>query len=37
MEIYAHPTFQMACRRFDIVADHFQISTCEETSEIAVR
>jgi glutamate dehydrogenase (NAD(P)+) len=25
MEIYAHPTFQMACRQFDIVADHLQI------------
>jgi len=29
MEIYAHPTFQMACRQFDIVADHLQISTSE--------
>jgi len=26
MEIYAHPTFQMACRQFDLVADHLQIS-----------
>jgi glutamate dehydrogenase (NAD(P)+) len=25
MEIYAHPTFQMACRQFDIVADYLQI------------
>jgi glutamate dehydrogenase (NAD(P)+) len=25
MEIYAHPTFQMACRQFDTVADHLQI------------
>src|ERR1035441_9805063 len=25
MEIYAHPTFQMACRQFDLVADHLQI------------
>jgi glutamate dehydrogenase (NAD(P)+) len=25
MDIYAHPTFQMACRQFDIVADHLQI------------
>ena len=25
MEIYAHPTFQMACRQFDIVAEHLQI------------
>jgi glutamate dehydrogenase (NAD(P)+) len=25
MEIYAHPTFAMACRQFDIVADHLQI------------
>jgi glutamate dehydrogenase (NAD(P)+) len=25
MEIYDHPTFQMACRQFDIVADHLQI------------
>jgi glutamate dehydrogenase (NAD(P)+) len=29
MEIYAHPTFQMACRQFDIVADHLQIPTSE--------
>jgi glutamate dehydrogenase (NAD(P)+) len=25
MDIYAHPTFQMACRQFDVVADHLQI------------
>jgi len=25
MQIYDHPTFQMACRQFDIVADHLQI------------
>jgi glutamate dehydrogenase (NAD(P)+) len=25
MEIYAHPTFQMACQQFDLVADHLQI------------
>jgi len=25
MEIYAHPTFEMACRQFDLVADHLQI------------
>jgi glutamate dehydrogenase (NAD(P)+) len=25
MEIYTHPTFQMACQQFDIVADHLQI------------
>jgi glutamate dehydrogenase (NAD(P)+) len=29
MEIYAHPTFQMACRQFDIVADHLQIKASE--------
>ena len=29
MEIYAHPTFQMACRQFDIVADHLQIPANE--------
>jgi glutamate dehydrogenase (NAD(P)+) len=29
MEIYAHPTFQMACRQFDIVADHLQIPAGE--------
>jgi len=25
MEIYSHPTFQMACQQFDVVADHLQI------------
>ncbi len=25
MEIYDHPTFHMACRQFDLVADHLQI------------
>jgi len=25
MDIYNHPTFQMACRQFDVVADHLQI------------
>src|SRR5271169_2794869 len=25
MQVYDHPTFQMACRQFDIVADHLQI------------
>ena len=29
MEIYAHPTFQMACRQFDSVADHLQIPANE--------
>ena len=29
MEIYAHPTFQMACQQFDIVADHLQIPASE--------
>lgn len=29
MEIYAHPTFQMACRQFDLVADHLQIPVSE--------
>jgi glutamate dehydrogenase (NAD(P)+) len=29
MEIYAHPTFQMACRQFDLVADHLQIPASE--------
>jgi glutamate dehydrogenase (NAD(P)+) len=29
MEIYAHPTFHMACRQFDIVADHLQIPASE--------
>ncbi|HLP78056.1 MAG TPA: Glu/Leu/Phe/Val dehydrogenase, partial [Candidatus Paceibacterota bacterium] len=25
MEIYNHPTFQMACQQFDLVADHLEI------------
>ena len=25
MQVYDHPTFQMACRQFDVVADHLQI------------
>jgi len=25
MDLYAHPTFDMACRQFDLVADHLQI------------
>jgi len=25
MQIYDHPTFQMACQQFDLVADHLQI------------
>jgi glutamate dehydrogenase (NAD(P)+) len=25
MEIYAHPIFEMACRQFDVVADHLEI------------
>src|SRR5271167_513310 len=29
MEIYAHPTFQMACQQFDIVADHLNIPASE--------
>jgi len=29
MEIYDHPTFQMACRQFDLVADHLQIPQSE--------
>jgi glutamate dehydrogenase (NAD(P)+) len=29
MQIYAHPTFDMACRQFDIVADHLQIPANE--------
>ncbi|MEI9962821.1 MAG: Glu/Leu/Phe/Val dehydrogenase [Limisphaerales bacterium] len=29
MEIYNHPTFQMACSQFDLVADHLQIPTDE--------
>src|SRR5277367_3266113 len=29
MQVYDHPTFQMACRQFDIVADHLQIPASE--------
>src|SRR5471032_613578 len=29
MEIYSHPTFDMACRQFDLVADHLQIPANE--------
>ena len=29
MEIYANPTFNMACRQFDLVADHLQIPDSE--------
>ena len=29
MEIYDHPTFQMACLQFDLVADHLQIPESE--------
>ena len=29
MEIYEHPTFRMACRQFDLVADHLQIPAAE--------
>src|SRR5437016_8067578 len=29
MEIYDHPIFQMACKQFDLVADHLQISESE--------
>jgi glutamate dehydrogenase (NAD(P)+) len=29
MEIYTHPTFAMACRQFDIVADHLEIHASE--------
>ena len=29
MEIYDHPTFRMACRQFDLVADHLQIPEAE--------
>ena len=25
MQVYDHPTFNMACRQFDLVADHLQI------------
>lgn len=29
MQVYDHPTFQMACRQFDLVADHLQIPASE--------
>ncbi len=29
MDIYAHPTFDMACRQYDLVADHLQIPAGE--------
>lgn len=29
MEVYTHPTFQRACRQFDLVADHLQIPVSE--------
>lgn len=29
MQVYDHPTFQMACQQFDIVADHLQIPAGE--------
>jgi glutamate dehydrogenase (NAD(P)+) len=29
MDIYDHPTFQMACQQFDLVADHLEIPTNE--------
>src|SRR5437867_666577 len=29
MEIYAHPTFHMACQQFDLVADYLQIPETE--------
>jgi glutamate dehydrogenase (NAD(P)+) len=29
MQVYDHPTFQMACRQFDLVADHLQIPVNE--------
>ena len=29
MEIYRHPTFDMACRQFDLVADLLEIPECE--------
>jgi glutamate dehydrogenase (NAD(P)+) len=31
MDAYDHPTFQMACRQFDQVADHLQIPESERT------
>jgi len=29
MQVYDHPTFRMACRQFDLVADHLQIPDSE--------
>jgi len=29
MQVYDHPTFRMACRQFDLVADHLQIPVAE--------
>lgn len=29
MDIYAHPTFRMACQQFDLVADHLGIPACD--------
>lgn len=29
MDIYSHPTFDMACRQFDLVADHLGIPDCD--------
>ncbi len=29
MQVYDHPTFRMACRQFDLVADHLQIPEAE--------
>ena len=29
MEIYDHPTFRMACRQFDLVADHLQMPVAD--------
>jgi glutamate dehydrogenase (NAD(P)+) len=29
MQVYDHPTFRMACRQFDLVADHLQIPAAE--------
>jgi glutamate dehydrogenase (NAD(P)+) len=31
MQIYDHPTFRMACRQFDLVADHLQIPESERS------
>lgn len=29
MDIYDHPTFRMACRQFDLVADHLEMPDAE--------